>query len=66
MQMNPKNASIDRTLLRWIECSAIPDHLKGLLRPYDPSQTEAYPVTTYANRSVNQGPKCIEPLQMTA
>jgi putative SOS response-associated peptidase YedK len=50
----------------WLDPEEPPDHLKGLLRPYDPSQMEAYPVTTYVNRPVNQGPKCIEPLQMTA
>jgi putative SOS response-associated peptidase YedK len=50
----------------WLDPEELPDTLKGLLHPYDPVQMEAYPVSTFVNRPINQGPKCIEPLEMTA
>ena len=50
----------------WLDPEELPDTLKGLLHPYDLGQMEAYPVSTFVNRPINQGPKCIERLEMTA
>jgi putative SOS response-associated peptidase YedK len=58
--LSPENYSA------WLDPEELPDHLKGMLRPYDAGQMEAYPVSTFVNRLINQGPKCIDPSEMTA
>lgn len=36
--------------------------LSGILRPYDASEMEAYPVSTFVNNPKQDGPECIERL----
>ena len=37
-----------------------PDEIKPLLKPFDASKMEAYPVTSFVNSPSNKGEKCIE------
>lgn len=37
--------------------------LQSLLVPFDANQMNAHPVSTYVNRSTNEGPECIAPIR---
>lgn len=40
-----------------------PEDARALLRPFDPERTIVYPVDAYVNAAVNEGPRCIAPLE---
>ena len=39
-----------------------PESLKELLVPYDAGQMKVHPVSTFVNRTTNEGPECIAPI----
>jgi putative SOS response-associated peptidase YedK len=39
------------------------DEVKPLLKPYDASKMEAYPVSLYVNKPANKGEECITELK---
>lgn len=46
---------------RWLTAS--PLQVKGLMKPYDADEMEAYPVSTLVNSPRNEVPDCIDPLE---
>ena len=49
---------------RWLDCSnQDPQTLQHLLRPYDPNQLIAYPVSTRVNSPKNDDSACIAPIE---
>lgn len=49
---------------RWLDCSnQDPQTLQHLLRPYDPNQLIAYPVSTRVNSPKNDDSECIAPIE---
>ena len=47
---------------RWLDPAMELDHLKALLKPYDPALMEAYAVSRVVNSVKNDSEQCIEPL----
>jgi putative SOS response-associated peptidase YedK len=47
---------------RWLDDDASPDMLRALLRPCDPDDLDAYPVSTLVNSPRNDLPECCAPL----
>ncbi|MFL5240866.1 MAG: SOS response-associated peptidase family protein [Gemmataceae bacterium] len=45
-----------------LDSEELPDTLKGLLRPFNPEDMEAYPISTFVNSPRNHIERCIEPL----
>ena len=44
----------------WLEPAPLtPERLQEVLAPHPPEGMEAYPVSTYVNKPVNEGPECI-------
>lgn len=47
---------------QWLDPSAGIEHLRSLLKPYDPDLMEAYAVSRAANDVRNDNPECIAPI----
>ena len=48
---------------RWLDGGELPETLRGLLRPFDPSLMKAYEVNRVVNSVRNDVEACIEPLK---
>jgi putative SOS response-associated peptidase YedK len=47
----------------WLEPAPMsPERLQEVLAPHPSEEMEAYPVSTYVNKPINDGPDCIAPL----
>jgi len=46
----------------WLSPDTDPDQALQLVHEWDPSEFEAYEVSTYVNNARNEGPTCLEPL----
>ena len=46
---------------RWLDPDDPVSDQQSLLKPFQPDELAAYPISTYVNSPKNQGPKCIEP-----
>jgi putative SOS response-associated peptidase YedK len=41
-----------------------PEDVQSLLRPYATDAMTAFPISSYVNSTKNEGPKCVEPMQV--
>lgn len=51
-------------VLRWLRPDTSSEVLEEMMGPIDGSQLNTYPVSTYVNRAGNDGPECIEPVEL--
>lgn len=50
---------------RWLD-AATPAKEAGMLRPLPGKELEAFAVSSYVSKAGNEGPRCVEPLAVSA
>jgi putative SOS response-associated peptidase YedK len=50
---------------QWLDPRASTDSLRSLLVPYSRADMEARPVSLWVNNPKNEGPKCLEPANLS-